>query len=107
MEGERMSRRVAGMLLEKLFPKPSYLLWILVAGLASISLRAKDDRYEWPAIAPEEFATNEFTGAPGAHAVILFREVRADDIKGEETHYYRIKVLSDEGKKYADVEIPY
>jgi hypothetical protein len=47
--------------------------------------------------------------APGAQAIILFREVHRDD-RGNTAHedvYRRIKVLTEEGRKYADVEIPF
>ena len=47
--------------------------------------------------------------APGAPAIILYRQVdRDDDIhRGHEDNYFRIKILSEEGRKYADIEIPY
>ena len=47
--------------------------------------------------------------APGAPAIILYRELYRDD-NGRTSHednYYRIKILTEEGRKYADVEIPY
>ncbi len=47
--------------------------------------------------------------APGAAAVILYRQVDRDD-NGQTTHeddYIRIKVLTEEGRKYGDVEIPF
>jgi len=47
--------------------------------------------------------------APGAPAILLFREVHRDD-RGNTAHedvYRRIKVLTEEGRKYADVEIPF
>jgi len=47
--------------------------------------------------------------APGAPAIILFREVNRDD-RGRTAHedvYFRIKILTEEGRKYADVEIPF
>jgi hypothetical protein len=46
---------------------------------------------------------------PGAPAIILFREVFRDD-NGRTSHednYIRIKILTEEGRKYADVEIPF
>lgn len=43
--------------------------------------------------------------APGASAAIL-DWVRVDEL-GAMSEYYRIKVFSDEGKQYADVEVPY
>ena len=61
--------------------------------------------------------------APGASAIILYREVNRDDygrtahggmqLMGNESaadryeeNYYRIKILTEEGRKYANVEIP-
>ena len=44
---------------------------------------------------------------PGAAAILLLREVTADDVKDIETDHRRIKILADEGKQYGDVEIPY
>lgn len=46
-------------------------------------------------------------GDPGAAAVILDRQEDLDGGVNTETVYLRIKVLTDEGKKYADVEVPY
>jgi hypothetical protein len=45
--------------------------------------------------------------APGAPAIILFRRVDRDDKEAHQDEYVRIKILTDEGRKYADVEIPY
>ena len=46
--------------------------------------------------------------APGAPAIILFREVDRDDgERGHEEIYFRIKILTDEGRKYGDIEIPF
>jgi hypothetical protein len=59
--------------------------------------------------------------APGAPAIILFRQVDRDDnlwskpqagaaLRAERPHeddYYRIKILTEEGRKYATVEIPF
>ena len=47
--------------------------------------------------------------APGAPAIILFRQVDRDD-RGHTAHedvYFRIKILTEEGRKYADIEIPF
>jgi len=48
--------------------------------------------------------------APGAAAIILFRQVDRDDSnsgKIREDNYYRIKILSDAGRKFANIEIPF
>jgi len=47
--------------------------------------------------------------ASGAPAIILWRQVDRDD-RGETAHennFVRIKILKEEGRKYADVEIPF
>ncbi len=47
--------------------------------------------------------------APGAAAVILFRQVDRDDtgLTAHEDNFFRIKILTEEGRKYADIEIPF
>ncbi|HEV8431930.1 MAG TPA: DUF3857 domain-containing protein [Thermoanaerobaculia bacterium] len=47
----------------------------------------------------------EVATAPGASAAIL-DWARVDEL-GAMSEYYRIKVFTDEGKKFADVEVPY
>jgi hypothetical protein len=44
---------------------------------------------------------------PGEPAMILYREIQTDSAKSLETHFTRIKIFKQAGKKYADVEIPY
>src|ERR1700751_5420488 len=63
---------------------------------------------DWPPIKPEELKMTSLPEAAGAHAVILFRQVeREDQLYGSSEHVYlRIKVLTEEGRKYADVDIP-
>jgi len=60
-------------------------------------------------VPPEEVKLTSEPQAPGAPAIILFREVDRDD-NGHTSHednYLRIKILTEEGRKYADVEIPF
>jgi len=47
--------------------------------------------------------------APGAPAIILFRQVDRDDNihTPHEDNYFRIKILTEEGRKHADIEIPF
>src|SRR5450432_56367 len=67
------------------------------------------DADEWQPISPDELKMTSLPEAPGAPAVILFRQVDRDDNAktGNEQNYMRIKILTEEGRKYADVEIPY
>ena len=60
-------------------------------------------------VVPEELKMTSEPKAPGAPAIILFREVNRDD-RGKTAHedvYFRIKILTDEGRKYGDIEIPF
>jgi hypothetical protein len=61
-----------------------------------------------PVVAEELKMTSE-PKAPGVPAIILFREVDRDD-RGNTAHedvYFRIKILTEEGRKYGDIEIPF
>jgi len=60
-------------------------------------------------ISPDELKMTSEPKAPGAPAIILYREVNRDD-RGNTAHedvYFRIKILTEEGRKYADIEIPF
>jgi transglutaminase-like putative cysteine protease len=60
-------------------------------------------------VPPEELKMTSEPQALGAPAIILFRQVDRDDNgrTSNEYNYLRIKVLTEEGRKYADVEIPF
>ena len=63
----------------------------------------------FPPISPEDLKMTSEPQAPGAAAVILFREVDRDD-NGKTSHednYVRIKILTEEGRKYANVELAF
>ncbi len=71
-------------------------------------------------VSPEELKMTSEPLAPGAPAIILFREVQRDDcgitcnntsaslmsIDRFEENYVRIKILNEAGRKYGNVEIP-
>jgi len=54
-----------------------------------------------------ELQMKDNPGAPGAHAMILEWGDDQDDNQGTEQEYYRLKIFTEEGKKYADIEIPF
>lgn len=60
-------------------------------------------------ISPEELKMTSEPLAPGAPAIILYRQVDRDDngYTSHEDDYIRIKILTEAGRKYADVEIPF
>jgi uncharacterized protein DUF3857 len=60
-------------------------------------------------VSPEELKMTSEALAPGAPAIILYRQVDRDDNArtSHEDNYYRIKIFTEEGRKYADIEIPF
>jgi len=75
----------------------------------SISVASGASEGFQPVSAEELKITNEPL-APGAPAIILYREVNRDDsVRGDahQYNYFRIKVLTEEGRKYANVELPF
>lgn len=84
------------------------LLAVLAVFLAAVCapnpLIAADD---WLPVPPEDLAMKDYPASPGAHAVMLYRQVRTDDVQSVESHYYRIKILTEEGKKHANIELLY
>ncbi|MEA2491363.1 MAG: hypothetical protein QOH21_3155 [Acidobacteriota bacterium] len=62
---------------------------------------------DFRAATPEERAMTGVPFAPGASAAILYWARVDDDRVGISSEYFRIKVFSEEGKKYGDIEIPY
>ncbi len=55
----------------------------------------------------EELQMTSDPKAPGAPAVFLYREEKTDNAGHYVSSYARIKVLSDRGKEWATVEVPY
>ncbi|HEY6250822.1 MAG TPA: DUF3857 and transglutaminase domain-containing protein [Candidatus Angelobacter sp.] len=81
------------------------ILGILAVALlfASPSLFALDD---WQPITQEDLKlTSE--QASNAEAIILYHESISNDVKKDSHEYWRYKILTEKGKRYADVEIQY
>jgi hypothetical protein len=81
----------------------SFALGVIIA---AVPAKASD---AFPPLTPEEIQMTSEPQAPGAAAVILYRKVERDDsaLTGHENNYFRIKILKEEGRKFADVEIPF
>ena len=61
----------------------------------------------WPPVSADDMKMTAEPKAMGAPAVFLYRQVDRDDSIGREVNLARIKILTEEGRKYADVEIPF
>jgi hypothetical protein len=62
---------------------------------------------QWTQPTAEELAMTSIPQVPGAPAVVLYREEKTDDSTHTTSYYVRVKVLTDKGKEYANVELPY
>jgi|SRR5690348_17066394 len=62
---------------------------------------------EWLPVNPADLALKDNPASPGSHAMILYREEYTNSSEAFYTEYMRIKVFTEEGKKYGDVEIPF
>jgi hypothetical protein len=62
---------------------------------------------DWPPITPEEQKMTSIAEQPGASAVILNREENDNDLQHFHATYMRIKILTEVGREYANVEVPY
>lgn len=56
---------------------------------------------------PQELSMTSLPGYPGVAAVVLNKEEITRDDMHSATYYARIKILAEDGKKYANVEIAY
>lgn len=62
---------------------------------------------DWLPVSPDDLKLTSEPQAPGADAIILYRQSDFDDTQSLATHYYRIKILTEKGKDQANVQIFY
>ena len=64
---------------------------------------------DWQAISADELKMTSEPKAPGSPAIILYRQVDRDDSSFpiHEYNYVRIKIFAEEGRNYAEVQIPF
>jgi uncharacterized protein DUF3857 len=95
------------MLIHRSFAFSSFILLIVLAVAALRPGIAWGVGFQPPSA--EELKMTSEPLAPGAPAIILYRQVDRDDSghTSHEDNYFRIKILTEEGRKHADVEIPF
>lgn len=71
--------------------------------LGVVPLHAGDN---WQPITPDDLKLTS-AQAGNAEAIILYHEYSSDDSRKTSTDYTRIKILTEKGKHYADVEMTY
>ena len=82
----------------------SLFLFLASACFCAIPLASALD--DWQPITPEELKMTS-AQAGNADAIILYHESTSDDNRKSGTEYKRIKILTEQGKRYANVEIPF
>jgi hypothetical protein len=87
-------------------------VFLLIVGLLAAAVLQRTPSVsgdDWLPILPEEIKMTSVPEAPGAPAVYLYRQVDRKDLgrANTEFNYARIKILTEEGRNYANVEIPY
>jgi hypothetical protein len=78
--------------------------------LLALSLLLACNTKTWadmPPISEDDKKLSAVPGQPGAAAAVLYREEIYDDLRHAARIQERIKILSDEGRKYADVSLRY
>ncbi|HEY4840968.1 MAG TPA: DUF3857 domain-containing protein [Terriglobales bacterium] len=85
--------------------------WVLVAtcAVSLLAARQAEASLGFQPISQDELRMTGEPHAPGAPAIILYRQVDRDDNihTPHEDHYFRIKILTEEGRKHANIEIPF
>ena len=84
-----------------------FLPFLFFSGCALVGTRLDLSADEWQPINQDELKMTGVAEAPGAPAVYLYRQVDRDDTINREYNYVRIKILTEEGRKFANVEIPF
>jgi len=83
--------------------------WMAAGMLAAVAVSGVRGRAQtnFTPPTPEELSMTSLEGFPGAAAVVLNREEITKDDLHVVFHYERIKILTKEGEKYANVELPF
>ncbi|HZR30211.1 MAG TPA: DUF3857 domain-containing protein [Terriglobales bacterium] len=77
-------------------------LMLAVAGIAKTA-----SAQEWQPISKEDLALKDNPASPGADAMLLYRENSVDATESAVYEYKRIKIFTEGGKKWGDVEVPF
>ncbi len=89
--------------------RPGLLLILFTAALLFRPFLPTASGDEWQPIDPADLKMTGDPKAPGAPAIYLYRQVDRKDASHASTeyNYVRIKILTEEGRQFANIEIPY
>jgi len=89
----------------KLWMRGTGVLFLLVA--LNLICQSPAHGAEWLPVTADELQMTREPKAPGASAIYLYTQVDRDDTEAITYYYTRLKILTEEGRKYGNVEIPY
>lgn len=90
-----------------MFRRFPILFVIICVALFALLWPKSSEAQQWAQVSQEELAMKDNPANPGSHAMILDREQVENATDAAQTVYYRVKIFTEEGKKFADIEIPY
>ena len=90
--------------IRRTLPLPAALAFAFALSASPLAAQAPPS---WPPISAQDLALKDSPVNPGEPAIILLYDVQDDNNNSSESIFKRIKILREEGKKYADIEIPY
>jgi hypothetical protein len=79
------------------------LRWLVALALCAATMPIQ--AAQWLPVTAQELQMTDEPQAPKASAVLLYRQVDRDDNISEERDYLRVKILTEEGRQYANVEL--
>ena len=83
-------------------------IWLTLLSFLTIALiAAPASGADWPPISDHDRSFKSVPGLAEAPAVILTREQTDDNMNNSQIVYERIKVLTEAGRKYATIDLPY
>jgi Domain of Unknown Function with PDB structure (DUF3857) len=82
-------------------------LTLFLSSVAALARAESTIKVEWQPISEQDLALKDNPAAPGADAMILYREVVIDQLEHSMTEYVRIKIFTEKGRDWGDVQIPY
>src|SRR5260370_39629663 len=89
-------------------PQSTVLALLTAATMFTAANGTAQELPSLPALTAEELAVKDTpTGSTGAAAMILYYALETDNAQATEGYALRIKGLREQGKKYANIEIPY
>jgi Transglutaminase-like superfamily/Domain of Unknown Function with PDB structure (DUF3857) len=88
-------------------PRRFFLAPLWLAAVLSALAAAASAQTAWPPVDPVDLAMTDCPQQPGAPAIILYREEITDGDTHATSVFKRLKILTDAGREYSNIEIPF